>query len=91
MPAHTPIAHRLRHARAMQGISQEALAERCGVSRSALAGIEAREATPRLATVYRLAAALGCTVAWLQNGEGEGPLLNKGAAATAPESAPDRA
>lgn len=44
------------------GISQEALAGRCGVSRQTINAIENNKYDPTLALAFRLAAVLGTTV-----------------------------
>jgi transcriptional regulator with XRE-family HTH domain len=49
----------LREARKRAGLSQEALAARAGLDRSAVGQLERGESSPRLATVIRLAGALG--------------------------------
>ena len=47
-------------------MSQAELAGRCEVSRSLIAGIETRAIPPKLATVLKMAEALGGTVAFLE-------------------------
>ncbi len=56
------LGRRLRLARLGKGMSQAELAARCGVSRQAVAGIEAGEWTPSLGVALRLAAAVQRTV-----------------------------
>ena len=53
------IGSRLRQARTERGLSQEQLAERAGVSAGFVARIEQDRRRPGIATVFRLAAALG--------------------------------
>ncbi len=52
------LGRRLRLARLAKGMSQMELASRCGVSRQAVAGIEAGEWTPSLGVALRIGAAL---------------------------------
>jgi len=57
----------VRHFRTKLGISQEALAERSGLHRTYLSGIERGERNVGLVNVYRLAAALRVSTAELFN------------------------
>lgn len=59
------IARRVRELRDAQGYSLEALAERCGVSRSNISLIERGRSSPTAAVLDRLATGLGVTVATL--------------------------
>lgn len=59
------LAANLRAARAAQGISQEALADRAGVDRTFVGSVERRERNISLDNIERLAAALGLDVAEL--------------------------
>jgi transcriptional regulator with XRE-family HTH domain len=68
----------LRQSRLAKGLSQSALAERARVSRNFVAQIERGESTPTVATIARLAAALGVTV---------GELLGEEAPAGGPSDA----
>lgn len=52
----------LRETRQRQGISQQTLAERASLSRNFVAQVERGESSPTVATLARLAAALGTTV-----------------------------
>src|SRR5699024_807470 len=61
----------LRHARKEQGLSQRALADRSGLSRSYVCDIErGRGAEPSLTTLDKLAAALGASRADLMRAAG---------------------
>lgn len=55
------LARLLRQLRTEKGLSQSALAERAGLSRNFVAQIERGESLPTVATLSRLAAALGVT------------------------------
>lgn len=60
-----PSAHksnRVREQRATKGLTQAGLAERAGISRSAVTAIEAERLIPSVAAALALAEALGCTV-----------------------------
>jgi len=57
------LAANLRAARAAQGISQEALADRAGVDRTFVGSVERRERNISLDNIERLAKALGLDVA----------------------------
>ncbi len=57
-PIDIALGRRVRLARLAQGMSQTELASRCGVSRQAVAGIEAGEWTPSLKVALRLGEAL---------------------------------
>ena len=52
----------LRERRVSQGLSQQALADRAGLSRNFVAQVERGESSPTVATLTRLAAALATTV-----------------------------
>ncbi len=52
----------VRETRQRRGLSQQALADRAGLSRNFVAQIERGESSPTVATLARLAAALGTTV-----------------------------
>lgn len=62
---HARLAARLRNLRAGRGLTLDALAERAGVSRSAISLIERGESSPTAAVLDRLAAGLGVTLASL--------------------------
>lgn len=90
----------IRHLRRQQGLSQQALAERSGLSRNFVAQIERGESAPTVATLSRLAAALQTPVAALLGeelaGGGEAvelapvPLVADRIAAGAPRFVADR-
>jgi transcriptional regulator with XRE-family HTH domain len=61
----THVAGNVRQQRQAQGLSQSALAERAGVSRRMIVGIETDGANVSLSTLDRLAAALGTSLAAL--------------------------
>ena len=52
----------IRELRRQKGISQEALAKACGVSRQTINAIENNKYDPTLALAFRLAQTLGTTV-----------------------------
>jgi transcriptional regulator with XRE-family HTH domain len=66
----TRIAERVRDLRAARGLSLDALAATCGVSRSMISLIERGESSPTAVVLDKLAAALGVTLASLFDGEG---------------------
>src|SRR5580765_8676864 len=59
------IAERVRDLRATQGLSLDALAGRCGVSRSMISLIERGESSPTAVVLEKLAAGLGVMLASL--------------------------
>lgn len=59
MPPPAAFARNLRAAREKAGLSQEALAERAGMHRNAVALLETGKRDPRVSTVAKLAQALG--------------------------------
>ncbi|MBN3791111.1 XRE family transcriptional regulator [Burkholderia sp. Ac-20353] len=75
------IARRVRELRAMRGHTLDALAARCGVSRSMISLIERGAASPTAVVLDKLAAGLGVTLASLFDGEREGvcalPLVRR--------------
>jgi molybdate-binding protein/DNA-binding XRE family transcriptional regulator len=60
--ASADLCNDLRLRRQQAGLSQGALAQRCGLSRQALNAVEAGRQVPSTAAALRLAAALGCRV-----------------------------
>lgn len=62
---HDRIAQRVRDLRAARGLSLEALATQCGVSRSMLSLIERGESSPTAVVLEKLAAGLGVPLASL--------------------------
>src|SRR3954452_7257559 len=56
------VAERVRELRAARGLSLDALAGRCGVSRSMISLIERGESSPTAAVLEKLAAGLGVTL-----------------------------
>ncbi|SAL05895.1 XRE family transcriptional regulator [Caballeronia calidae] len=77
------IAERVRALRAARGYTLDALATRCGVSRSMISMIERGAASPTAVVLDKLAAGLGISLASLFGGEREGapaePLVRRGA------------
>ena len=57
-----PVVNRLRQRRQQAGLSQAALSERVGVSRQALAAIEASRQVPSTTLALELARQLRCSV-----------------------------
>lgn len=66
-------AANLRQARIKAGISQEALAELCELHRTEISLLERAGREPRLATIMKLAGALGTTPEELCEGIGWNP------------------
>ena len=56
------VGQNVRVYRAAKGVSQEALAERCGIKRSYIGAIERAEVDIRLTTLSKLAVGLGVEV-----------------------------
>jgi transcriptional regulator with XRE-family HTH domain len=56
------VGQNVRVYRAAKGVSQEALAERCGIKRSYIGAIERAEVDMRLTTLSKLATGLGVEV-----------------------------
>lgn len=59
---------RVRELRNLCEISQECLADRCGLDRTYVGGIERGERNPSLKNIARLATALGTSMAELMTG-----------------------
>jgi transcriptional regulator with XRE-family HTH domain len=72
MPAKTKILQlfgdRVRALRASAHLSQEALADACGLDRTYVGGIERGERNPSLRNISKLAAALGVSLSELFKG-----------------------
>lgn len=62
----------VREARLARGLSQEALAERCGVDRKSISRMETGAFSPRLDNVFNVAAALDIPVSELFEAIGKG-------------------
>ena len=60
---HTIIADNIRQRRQAIGLSQEALADNCGLHRTYIGAIERGERNLTVNTLARVAEALGCTAA----------------------------
>ena len=77
------IAERVRELRAQRGLSLEALASKCGVSRSMISLVERAETSPTAALLQKLATGLGLTLAALfdppaaEPGTPRGPLARR--------------
>jgi transcriptional regulator with XRE-family HTH domain len=77
------IAERVRELRAQRGLSLEALANKCGVSRSMISLVERGETSPTAALLQKLATGLGLTLAALfdppeaDQGTPRGPLARR--------------
>jgi transcriptional regulator with XRE-family HTH domain len=72
MPEHKGLIRfgkRVRSLRERAGLSQEQLAEKAGIHRTYLGGVERGERNLGLKNVYRIAEALGVSVAELFTGE----------------------
>lgn len=74
------LALRLTRARRQAGLKRLPLAEKAGLAAATGRGIETGQSMPTLATVARLAAALGVAAPWLAYGLGD--MHTDGAAAT---------
>jgi putative transcriptional regulator len=58
-----PIVNRIRELRlSVDGLTQEQLAQRCGVTRQTIIALEAQKYSPSLELAFRLAHALGRTL-----------------------------
>jgi transcriptional regulator with XRE-family HTH domain len=58
-PAHAAFGEAIRQMRGERGLSQEALAEACGLDRTYISGIERGSRNPSLTNILKIAAALG--------------------------------
>lgn len=77
---------KIYHCRKKAGLSQEALAEKIGVSRQAISKWETGEASPELAKLPLLAKTFGVTADWLleEGEEAEAPAEDESAAQQGP-------
>jgi transcriptional regulator with XRE-family HTH domain len=57
-PAHAAFGNAIREIRTQRGISQEALADKCGLDRTYISGIERGERNPSLTNILKIAGAL---------------------------------
>ncbi len=57
-PAHAAFGNALREIRTQRGISQEAVADICGLDRTYISGIERGERNPSLTNILKIASAL---------------------------------
>ncbi len=57
------IGQRIRAIRTLSGMTQKQLGEKCGMADSAIRKYESGRICPKLPTLRKLAAALGCKVA----------------------------
>jgi transcriptional regulator with XRE-family HTH domain len=78
----------LRAVRARQGISQELLAERAGLHRTYISGVESGKRNVSMITIYRLSTALGLSVAGFFNCP---PFTDTGAPQDLPQFLPNKA
>jgi transcriptional regulator with XRE-family HTH domain len=66
------LADRIKEARALTGLSQVALAKKCGIAPPSLHGLESgRSKSMRQSTLLRMAKALGQSPQWLAFGDGQ--------------------
>ncbi len=63
----------VRKARAAAGLTQEELADQCGLDRSYIGGVERGERNPTLSVIEKIAKGLGITLAELFSYAGKGP------------------
>jgi transcriptional regulator with XRE-family HTH domain len=78
------VAATVRRLRQARGLSGDQLALRAGVSKGALVALESAAANPNLATLVRIADALGVSVSTLVQQESARPVLISDAAQTEP-------
>jgi len=62
-PAHAAFGNAVREIRTQRAMSQEALADRCGLDRTYISGIERGERNPSLTNILKIADALGVRAA----------------------------
>ena len=65
MPASAAFGRVIRRVRLKRGLSQEALADQCGLHRNAVGLIERGERSPSLETIVAIANGLGVRPSWL--------------------------
>jgi transcriptional regulator with XRE-family HTH domain len=65
--------HAVRTARAAAGLTQEELADRAGLDRSYIGGVERGERNPTLSVIEKIAEGLGVTLAELFSYSAKGP------------------
>lgn len=63
----------VRKARAAAALTQEELADQCGLDRSYIGGVERGERNPTLSVIEKIAKGLGITLAELFSYAGKGP------------------
>lgn len=80
VPPQQAFGSRIRELRALAGLTQEDLAERCGLFRTYMSRIETGQANPTLTMIHALAGALGVAAAQLLTDEPVEPSTPKGAA-----------
>lgn len=73
----TSIGERIARARSAQGMTQTELAECCELSPTQISRYEGGRASPRSATVGKIAAALNVPFDWLWAGDGVDPVATK--------------
>lgn len=61
--AHAAFGNAVREIRTQRAMSQEALADRCGLDRTYISGIERGERNPSLTNILKIADALGVRAA----------------------------
>lgn len=62
------LAQRIREVRAARGLSQEALASKCGLHRTYIGAVERAERNVSIDNIERIAVALGCAIPELLEG-----------------------
>jgi len=62
------LAQRIREVRAARGLSQEALASKCGLHRTYIGAVERAERNVSIDNIERIAVALGCAITELLEG-----------------------
>jgi len=70
-PLHYGLPSRLRQARKTAGLTRKAVVQTAGAGQTAMRDIETDQRLPTVATVARLALALGVTAPWLAYGLGD--------------------